>query len=427
MLPPILRLVDNVRQKPLVKNVAVLATGAALAQGITVLASPVLTRLYSPEAFGLFATFIALVSSLTPAATGKYEVALMLPSADKAARELYAVALWFCALLCGSLLLAIWTLHTPIIIWLNVSDLRGWILLAPFTLLLIGIFNLTGYAANRRNQYEFIARSTVTQAAAIAGINIALGLAGAQFFGLIIGNISGLIASLAYLSFTQRDFIREVTFQWSARKYALARRYRDFPIYNASTGILDGVTANLPIFFLIAYFSPEIAGFYALVIRVINAPITIFSAAVSRVNLKKVVDLVNAGERVVRYLIKASTGLLIISLPPTIVFIVWGPQIFSFVFGDEWLQAGEIAQVLAFAIAVKFVSSTLSSTLGATNNNRYTASWRIVAFFSTFIVLGLMAYKGSLQNFILALALNEIVIYLFYFYLIILAARNPRN
>ena len=297
----------------------------------------------------------------------------------------------------------------------------------PFALLGIGLFNLTGYVANRRNQYSFIARSSALRATTAAGINIVLGLVGMQFTGLIIGNISGLVAALVYLVFTQRDFISEVSFKWSVRKTSLALRYKDFPVYNASTGILDGITANLPIFYMIAYFSPEVAGFYALVIRVINAPVTIISAAVSRVNLKKVVDLVNSGVRVEPYLLQASAGLLAIALPPTIVLIFWAPHIFSFVFGEDWLQAGKIAQVLALAVVIKFISSTLSSTLGATNNNRYGAVWRIVAFASTFVVLGVMARKGSTDDFILALVLNEIAIYLFYFCLIFLAARNPRN
>ena len=208
---------------------------------------------------------------------------------------------------------------------------------------------------------------------------------------------------------------------------ALARRFRDFPVYNASTGILNGITSNLPVFFMITYFTPDLVGFYALVVRVINAPVTFISAAVSRVNLKTVVDLVNNNARVERYLLQATAALLAISLPPTVIFIFWGPQIFSYVFGQKWLQAGQMSQVLAIALALKFVSSTLSSTLGATNNNKYGALWKIVAFTSTVIVLGLAARTGSINNFILALVLNEVAIYLFYFYLILLAARNPRN
>ena len=65
--------------------------------------------------------------------------------------------------------------------------------------------------------------------------------------------------------------------------------------------------------------------------------------------------------------------------------------------------------------------------MGGTNNNKFGALWKIVAFVSTAIVLGLTAQRGSIDDFFLALVLNEIAIYLFYFYLIFLAARNPRN
>jgi len=323
--------------------------------------------------------------------------------------------------------MVMWILHAKDNAALNTSELGGWIFIIPLSLLCVGIFNLTGYVANRRSQYKIIAQSLVVQSAIAVSINIVLGLTGAKFAGLIIGNISGLVLSLSYLLFMQRDFVRKVPMPWSARKMALARRYKDFPVYNASTGVLDGLKANLPIFFMIAFFTPEIVGLYALVIRVLNAPVQFISTAVSRVNLKKVVDLVNNGKRVERYLMYATAGLLSISLPPTIIFFFWGPKIFSFVFGQEWLQAGQISQVLAISLAIKFVSSTLSSTLGATNNNRYGALWRIVAFTSTAVVLGLAARTGSVDHFILALVLNEVAIYLFYFYLIFLAARNPRN
>ncbi len=427
MLTTVPTLLRKVRQSPLVKNVAILATGTVFAQAIAIIASPVLTRLYSPESFGLFATFIALATSLAPAATGKFEVAMMLPPPERAAKELYAIAASFCVLLCTGLVIAVLILRTDILDWLNIDELGWWIILAPFTLLCIGLLKLMRYAANRRDQYKRIARSAVIQALTVAGINIALGLAGAQLSGLIIGNIAGLTTSLTYLLFTQWDFVHNVNFRWSARKKALIRRYRDLPVFNASTGLLDGVMANLPIFFMIAYFPAEIAGFYALVTRVVNAPVTIISAAVSRVNLKEVIDLVNSGKRIDRYLLKIAAGLLAISLPPTMIFIFWGPQIFSFIFGEKWLQAGEFSQVLAFALSIKFVASTLSSTLGATNNNRYTALWRVVALTTTFLVLGLIARNGSAGYFIWALVLNEVAIYSFYFYLIFLAARNPRN
>ena len=398
-----------------------------MAQGIAVLASPVLTRLYTPEAFGLYATFLALVRSIAPAATGKYEVALMLPRSERAAKELYAVALLFCVILCVLMTLLTAALlgsdFTPSIL----AKVGDWALVAPVTLFGVGAFNATAYTANRIGRYADIARSSAVLAITVAGVNIILGVAGGGFSGLVVGNLAGVTISLIYLAFTQRDFIRNTPLGISGRKRVLACRYRGFPLYNASTAILDGVTANLPIFFVVAYFSPETAGYFALVVRVLSTPLSVVSSAVSQVNLKRVVELANDGRDIVSYLHRAALALIGLSLPAALIFVVWGPPLFSFVFGNSWREAGEISRILAFALVSKFVSSTLSSTLGATNNNQYGALWKIVAFVSTSVVLAAGAYSGSVRTFLLALVANEVAIYSLYFYLIRRAAGNPRN
>jgi len=423
----ILNVLNKAKQSQLLRDAAILASGTILAQAITILASPIITRIYLPDALGLYATFLALVTSLLPAATGRYEVALMLPTSRLAAKQVFVVALWFCMFTAAMLLLAVIALRIPISSFKNLQQLGYWLFLAPLMLFLSGAFNLAGYVANRQSRYGLIARSSALQAITIAALNIALGMAGADFFGLIIGNILGIIASLSYLLYQQQDFVCDVSLRWSKRKTAMARRYRDFPLFNASTGVLVGVTANLPVFLLVSYFSLEVAGFYALVVRVLNAPTWIISNAMSRVNLKQVVELVRLGTPVRPYVVRTSVALLAVSLPPAAVFVAWGPTIFSTIFGENWRNAGEIARIIVPAIVARFVASTMSTTLGATNNNRYAAIWRIVAFISTLAVLGLAAQSRSLDKFLLALVVNEVCVYLFYFVLIVLAAKRPRN
>ena len=397
-----------------------------MAQAISILSSPIITRLYSPEAIGLFASFMALVTSLAPAVTGRFEVALMLPEQQRVARELFAIAVWICALVCSTLFVAFFLFRDPFLATLSLTALEGWLLIAPLTLLFTGLFNLVGYVANRQNGYGLIARASVIQAATIALVNVVLGLAGADFRGLIVGNLAGVGLALLVIVATQRDFIDGVVLRWSLRKKALLRRYKDFPLFNASTSLLVGVTTNLPIFIMIAFFPAEIAGFYALVIRVLNAPVAVISHAVSRVNLKEVVELLRTGGNIERHLLRTTAALLAVSVPPAAIFVIWGPDLFALIFGARWERAGEIAQVLAYALVVRFVSTTLSTTLGATNNNRYTAAWRITAFISTIAVLYVAAQQGSVDTFLVALVANEIALYLLYYVLIIRAARHPK-
>ena len=65
------------------RNVLILMTGTTVAQSIPILISPILTRLYSPEDFGLFALFLGIVSILGSIANGRYEIAIMLPKKDE--------------------------------------------------------------------------------------------------------------------------------------------------------------------------------------------------------------------------------------------------------------------------------------------------------------------------------------------------------
>ena len=47
-------------------NVATLAAGNALAQVVSIAAVPVITRLYAPEQFGLYAIFLGVVAMILP-------------------------------------------------------------------------------------------------------------------------------------------------------------------------------------------------------------------------------------------------------------------------------------------------------------------------------------------------------------------------
>ena len=66
-------------------DVLKLVTGTTFAQIIAVLASPLLTRLYGPEAFGFLALFTSITSIIGVIACMRYELAIMLPKTDEEA------------------------------------------------------------------------------------------------------------------------------------------------------------------------------------------------------------------------------------------------------------------------------------------------------------------------------------------------------
>lgn len=65
------------------KNVTTLFTGTVIAQAIPIAISPILSRLYSPDEFGVWALYVSLVMFFSVFSTGRYQFAIMLPKEKK--------------------------------------------------------------------------------------------------------------------------------------------------------------------------------------------------------------------------------------------------------------------------------------------------------------------------------------------------------
>ena len=75
------------------QNVLTLMTGSTLSQSIPIAISPILTRIYTPEDFGVYAIFLAIVTILGTIISGRYELAIMLPKKDEDAINIFALGL----------------------------------------------------------------------------------------------------------------------------------------------------------------------------------------------------------------------------------------------------------------------------------------------------------------------------------------------
>ena len=75
------------------RNVLTLMTGTTIAQAIPIAISPILTRIYAPEDFGMFALYMSVASIISVIATGRYELAIMLPKKDEDAVNIVALSI----------------------------------------------------------------------------------------------------------------------------------------------------------------------------------------------------------------------------------------------------------------------------------------------------------------------------------------------
>lgn len=342
------------------RNVAVVASGTAGAQAITIAFSPLITRIYGPEAFGLLGTFMAIVAVAIPVAALAYPIAIVLPREDCDARGLVrlSVILSFGVALLATALLAFggdWLTVT-----LGAGSVAGYLFLIPVTMLFAAWMQIAQQWLIRKKQFGVVARTAVAHSLILNSAKSGIGWLHPVGAVLIVLATLGhaLHAALLFIG-ARRRYRREATELEQGPRTPLrelAHRHRDFPLYRAPQNVINAASQSLPVLMLAAFFGPMAAGFYTLAKMVMGMPTTLIGNAVNDVFYPRITEAAHNGENLPRHIVQATGALLVIGIVPFGLVIVFGPWLFGLVFGVDWVMAGEYARWLAVFFLFNFIN-----------------------------------------------------------------------
>lgn len=344
----------NLKNSAFIKNVLVVMSGTVLAQVLSLALSPIISRLYSPTDFGVFGSFTAILGVVAAGITLDYSQALMLPKQKDDAFGLFVIS---CL---SSFLAAAFCLATCLIasgFILNFMKARNaWILV----LLVIGILSsglnqtFQGWCI-RVKAFKHTSASQVIRSLSANGMQIGLGTlkggALALIFAVTLGDM------LATLSLA-RAALRELKVLWQrirwSRLWQLVKEYRDFPLYSASTNVINSLSLGLPVFLLTHFYGIAVAGAYVFGLRLMQAPMGLVLTALRQVLYQKASETYNEGGRLVPLYLKITGGLFAVGFLPSLILFIWAPQIFSWIFGAQWYTAGVFARSLVLWLLFSF-------------------------------------------------------------------------
>jgi O-antigen/teichoic acid export membrane protein len=412
------------RPNEFLRNTLTLMTGATLAQAIPVAIMPVLTRLYTPEAFGVLALYVSIVSIFSVVVTARYELAVMLPEKTEDAASLVFLSFLIAVLISLALLGVVYFFNGNIQRWLGNKEIGSWLYLTPLAIFVAGMYQALNYWNNRKKQFKQLAFNRVAQSSGSAGAQVLLSKispGGGLILGSFVGQFSGLTVFLHMLWKEDKHIFSKIKIETIIKN---ARVYNKFPKYSTLGGLLDSVAMQMPVLMLNRFFNIHITGMFSLAFRALGSPLSLISAALSQVFFQKVVEIYNERpEQLSRYVLKAFFVLLALMLP--VICIVWffGEGLFAFVFGEKWRQAGHFAAILIFAVAIRFTVSPLSSILLLEHNLKLGTLWQGIYFFTITCTLYLFREAG-IETFFLAFVIHEIVLYILYLMFILIGARR---
>ena len=172
-------LLSRLPKSGFIRHIITLITGAAVAQVIPLLVSPLITRLYNPHEVGVQAVYVSWMSALAVLATARYEMAIVLPAEEKRASNLMGLSI-ACALLLSLLVGVVVAFdgHAHIARHLGAPELEPWLLLLPLSIALAGLMQAWTNWNNRHRRYQANANGRMLQSLSMAATQVGLGWLG---------------------------------------------------------------------------------------------------------------------------------------------------------------------------------------------------------------------------------------------------------
>ena len=345
------------------RRLAMLSGGTFLGQLLLVATSPVLTRLYGPEAFGALAVFSGLAAILAMVSALRFEFAV--PVAREEDEAVGLVGLGFVTAGATTLLVAlgVWLLAPWLARATAIPGLAGLLWLLPLTALCNGLSLPLAYWSIRQGTFRVNGANKLIQAGGQATSQLALGAAGAGTPGLILGYALGPLVMLVHLlgSLPAAERVRLLVVRWR-RLWPLARRHWHYPAYSAPAALLTSSTQLLPAVLLAVLYGPVAAGWFGLGQRVMGLPVKLLAQAASQVFLGEAPRL-GDDAAVRRLFLRSTAGFALTGLVGMAPVLVLGPWLFALVFGEAWREAGVMAALLVPQHLARFVVMPVSQTL----------------------------------------------------------------
>jgi O-antigen/teichoic acid export membrane protein len=418
---------NKISKKPFVRNVAIVATGTAAAQVIAMGFAPFITRIYGPEAFGILGVFLALIGTISPIAALTYPIAIVLPKTDADAIGLIRISLYIAVVIALIVGLILFFFNSQIVSLLQIETIASFLYLIPLVIIFAAMLQTAQQWTIRTKQFKIQAKVAFIQALILNSSKVGFGLFYPVAAVLIILSTLGsaMHALMLIIGASRSGFRQKTETTLATPTKDLAKQHMDFPLYRAPQVFINAISQGLPVLLLTSFFGPVSAGFYSLGRKVLSMPTQLIGQSVGDVFYPRITEAANNGENITRMIIQATLGLAVVGIIPFGIIIAFGPWLFGFVFGADWVVAGEYARWLAFWLFFMFMNRPSVVAIPVLKLQGSFLIYEVISILFKILTLFIGLYY--FENDILAIALYSITGVIAYAFLIIWVIKSSKN
>lgn len=395
-------------------DVTRLVSGTVVAQLVSILAAPLLTRFYAPDAFGAAALFVSITGILGVVACMRYEFAIVLPREDWEAANLLAVSLLFPPMIAIVTTVVIWLSRGLVVDLLNIPELESFLWLIPIAVCIGGISTALNYWNTRTRQFARLSFNRVLVGLVTTGTMLGAGFAGYATAGTKIATtVLGTLVATSLLGWqiwrSDGKFLLQ-SIQWRQVIHGI-KRYSKFPLVSTWSAFLNTTSWQLPPLVLAVFFSPTVVGYYSLGLRLVMMPMSLVGASISQVFFQRASEA-RANGTLPTLVEQTFQWLVQISLFPLLTLMLIGQDLFVVAFGFEWKEAGAFAQILSVLMFMQFIFSPISTLTNVLERQEIGVLRNIVLLILTALSLAIGGLVGSARLALILLSVSGSLLYI---------------
>lgn len=388
-------------------SVAVLVSGNILAQLIGLFTTPIVSRLYDPEAFGEYFIILSTATIIGNLVTLGLNSAIMAASDDDECDDVFLVS-FITSVILSTLILILMIIISPI---LKIFDsgmeyIYACLLVYAFVILnnLHGLFTIY---VNRKRIDKLLFFNSIIGALVTLLITIPLGFLKWGSTGFLIAAIITSIVSIIQMMYKTNPFKRLPSILIFKRVFI---KYKDYIFFQYPSNFIGGFVIQLPIQMLSANFGNANLGSYSMNEKVLGLPSRFIGTPINTIYFRTATEYYNEGKDLAGFTFSLISKLMLLALFPIITIILWGEPMFSWVLGSEWGEAGKLASFLIVQYVFMLCQNCTSYcrvAIGKQKTNLLISILRLgVVGFSIFIGIHIF---GGLLNTIICLTVGTTI------------------
>ena len=396
-----MKILETIKRNNYYKNITILASGTIISHIIFLVTLPIITRLYTPDMFGVLTIYMSIMGLISVISALKYELAIPNPKSNQKA---YFLAILSFLILFVSIF--IYFILGKLLTHFNLLQDKYNILY----LVLIGIFftmvyDILTFLNIREYKYKEITKTKITRSLSLSIGQISLSFFGISYYGLIIGEILGRFSGNIKLFQSIKDNLKKYIFRFNFSKLVIvAKEYKEYPLFTAPAWLINNSILHIIPLFIVYQYGVKIAGFYFMAYKVMSIPELILSQSVNQAFTGSFSEMLRKNNKNEAYTLFQNTVkkmfFFALIASPLLGLLLF--YFFPLIFGEKWHISGTLSLYMIPLFISQFTMSSMYIALNLLGKQKIQFSWDIIRFLSIlFLIMLTIFYKYSIEEFLL--------------------------